>query len=121
MLRGGVRPSWLVQCRVLLDLDYVRREAGADTHDPYVRALALERILLESIATLGDGPEGRAAAMLFGAHVQTRGRLLKDRRHVAAAELDLLPSSFRKNHEAPIVADVAFEVWRIITSARAET
>jgi hypothetical protein len=75
--------------------------------------LVLEQVLHAAIRRLGGGPYGRAAALLFGADPTTRGRLLKDRRRIAADELDVLPSTFRRNYEQRLIDDIAFEVWRI--------
>ncbi len=114
VLRGGVRPAWLVQCHELLELDYVRGAAGKDADDPYARAVALERILITAIGNLGDGPLGRTAALLLGTVPDTKGRLLKDRRRLASLELDILPSTFRRNHEAPILDDLAIAIWQLM-------
>lgn len=119
VLRGGVRPAWLVHCHELLELTYVRGEAGSQADDPYARAFVLERLLLDALAALGSGPVGNAARLLFGVSPETRGRLLKDRRRLAAGELDLMPSSFRRCHEDSIVDDLSLEVWRT-TSRRSQ-
>jgi hypothetical protein len=113
VVRGGIRPAWLVRCRELLELSYVRRRAGGRVEDPYVFALTLERLLLDALQNLGDGPYGAAVALLFGADPESRGQLLKERRRLAAQELRVMPSTFRKNYEADIINDVAIEVWRL--------
>ncbi len=112
VLRGGVRLAWLVDCPEVLELV---AEADESDEDPYRRALAVEKILRAGINGLGDGPYGRAAALLFGADQMTCGLLLKDRRRLASAELDVLPSTFRKTYENWIIADVAVEIWRVST------
>jgi hypothetical protein len=88
----------------------------ARAHDPTERdslVYALEAVLLDALHALGDGPYGRAARLLFGAVPDTRGRPLKDRRRLAAEQLDLLPSTFRHNYEAELLVDVAAEIARI--------
>ncbi len=97
----------------------MRAMAGDEASDLYVRAIALEGLLLHALESLDDGPVGHATRLLFGAVPETRGRLLKDRRRLAAEELDVLPSTFRKNYESALVADLAIEVWRDLSSYRA--
>ena len=113
MLRGGVRPAWLAQCPQMLNL--VAEVNGPD--DVYATALLLESRLMKAISRLGDGPYGRATALLFGANEATRGLLLKSRRRLAADQFEILPSTFRKNYEGKIVEDLAVELWRDLGSA----
>jgi len=113
VLQGGARPAWLIHCQELLELRHVRGEAGSSSDDPYVCALIIERLLVAATTAMGDGPVGRACRLLLGVNPGSRGRPLKDRRRLAAAELDILPSTFRKNYEDAILDDLAFEVWRI--------
>ena len=110
VLRGGVRPAQLVRCLELLELDVIVERSGSD--DPYARAVALEAVLSVALSRLGQGPHGRAARILFGVESDVRGRPLKDRRRLAAYELGVLPSTFRRNYEADLIRDVAVEVWR---------
>ena len=110
-LRVGVRAGHLASCAQLLALDCVRARAD-DPTDLDSLAFALEAVLLEALRALGDGPYGRSARLLFGAVPDTRGRPLKDRRRLAAAELDLMPSTFRHNYENEILIDVAAEIAR---------
>lgn len=111
VLRFGVRPVRLQECARLLALRCVR--AGADNaSDDQSLAFALEAVLLDALTALGEGPYGEAARLLFGASQETRGRLLKDRRRIAALQLDILPSTFRQNYESDILLDVATEVLR---------
>lgn len=112
VLRSGVRPGQLRHCPVLLSLRCVQDRAHGSTN-PELLAFGLEAVLHDALAGLGDGPPGRAAQLLFGADVDTRGRLLKDRRRLAAAELDVQPSTFRQNYEDDLLLDVAAEVLRI--------
>ena len=114
MLRGGVRPAWLVHCSELLQLRGVDGGAGNGPDDAYQRAIALESLVRVAITQLGDGPYGVAAALLFGTHPHSRGRLLKDRRRLAADELGILPSTFRKNYEDAMLDDVAVEIWKLL-------
>lgn len=94
-------------------LEWVR-QAGVANDDVYALALDLESLLRRAVRGLGEGPYGRAASCLFGADQMTHGLLLKARRRLAAAELDVLPSTFRKTYEDGIIEDVAVEVWRLI-------
>lgn len=109
VLRGGLRPAWLVHCPEMLKL--VAEASGLD-EDVYGQAILLEDALRTAIHRLGNGAYGRAAAVLLGADPLTRGLLLKDRRRLAASELDVLPSTFRKSYEESILDDVAVEIWR---------
>jgi hypothetical protein len=81
--------------------------------DTYQQAFEVERIVTSALVALGDGPYGRAALRLFGATADSRGLPLRDRRRMAAYELDLLASTFRRNYEQSIITDLALEVWRI--------
>lgn len=112
VLPGGVRPAWLVNCPILMDLTTGWGKSGSE--QSYEQALILERILIEALNRLGGGPYGIAASLLFGAHSLTRGRLLKDRRRYAAQELEVLPSTFRKTYEGAIIQDLTVEVWRVL-------
>jgi hypothetical protein len=112
VLRGGVRPAWLVHCHELLSLDQLG-DLASDGNDMYARASALEDIIRDAISRLGDGPYGRAAGLLFGTASEARGLLLKVRRRLAAEEFDVLPSTFRKYYEDELLLDIAIEFWRI--------
>jgi hypothetical protein len=110
VLRFGVRPAKLVAC---LDLLALLPPVGLpDPADPYVRAIELAERLNAALNAFGDGPSGRALQALFGSTPDTRGRPLKDRRRLAAEELDLMPSTFRKYYEHDLIADLALHLWR---------
>jgi hypothetical protein len=111
MLRDGVRAAKLLGCRALLELAV---GSAAAENDPYASALALEALLRSALDTLGGGPEGRAARLLLGTASDTRGRMLKDRRRLAAMEMEVLPSTFRRNYERDILWDCAFAVAQLI-------
>lgn len=112
VLRFGVRPARLRDCEDLIALRCVHgRVKGSAERD--VLAFGLEAVLVEALAALGDGPYGRAARLLFGVELESKGRLLKDRRRLAAQELDVLPSTFRQNYEDELLLDLAAEVYRI--------
>lgn len=112
VLTTGVRPVCLGSRDVLLALRVVGSRARA-LDEALPLAFAVEEVILEAIAALGDGPEGRAASLLFGTSPESRGRPLRVRRQLAADELDLLPSTFRKNYEDVILVDLATELWRL--------
>lgn len=95
----------------LLDLLKHGSAGVAVQDDPYVRALDLANRLVRAIESLGQGPTGLATRALFGTTAETRGRLLKDRRRIAADELGLMPSTFRKYYEEDLILDVAFALW----------
>jgi hypothetical protein len=114
VLRGGIRPAKLLHCPELLELAVAGIQAVED--NPYAAAVALDRLLQAALDGLGEGPEGRAARLLFGTVPDARGRALKDRRRLAAEEFEILPSTFRRNYEDDIVRDFAFEVFRRITT-----
>ena len=70
-------------------------------------------MLRAALDALGDGPHGRAAELLLGAVVDTRGLPLKVRRRLAADQLDIMASTFRQNYEDQLLLDVAAEVYRL--------
>jgi hypothetical protein len=105
----------LVDCPRLLGLDIVTTLSVG--HDGAARAIALDGLLRAAITNLGGGAEEIAAQMLFGVHQDARGRLLKDRRRLAADQFDVLPSTFRKNCETDITMDVAMEFYAILVGA----
>lgn len=105
-LRVGARPSGVV---AYLDLF---PESLSPLDEPYKRAGQIVSAISAAVYTLGHGPYGRAAQALFGLTVETRGRMLKDRRKVAADELDVAVSTFRRYYEAPLIAEVAFTLWQ---------
>jgi hypothetical protein len=86
--------------------------------DDYTRALVLEQILSEAVDRLGNGPYGKAASLLLGTASEARGLLLKVRRRLAAEELGVLPSTFRKNYERALIEDIAVEIWRAANRPR---
>jgi hypothetical protein len=93
------------------------RASGSD--EPDHLAFGLEEVLRSAIDALGDGPQGQAAELLFGAVVDTRGLPLKDRRRQAAGSLHVAVSTFRQNYEDQMVEDVAAEVLRLELGADA--
>jgi hypothetical protein len=110
--RSGVRVARLRECSDLLALQCVRDRMGGRT-DPDVLAFGLERVLLEAIEGLGDGPRREAARRLFGVVPAGRGELLKVRRKMAADHLRMNPSTFRQQYEPELLMDIAAEVLRI--------
>lgn len=91
------------------------RESGyPDTEDG--RRLALRDVIGDALDALGDGPYPAVARLLLGADVVTRGRTLAERRRIAADALDVLPTTFRKNHEAALVHNIAAEIFRAETA-----
>jgi hypothetical protein len=117
VLRNGVRPARLRFCRELLGLVCVRARVGG-TDAPDRLAFGLEAVLHAAIDALGDGPQGQAAELLFGAAVDTRGLPLKDRRRQAADSLHVAVSTFRQNYEDQMIEDVAAEILRLEIVAR---
>ncbi len=111
VLRHGVRPARLQDHDDLLHLNCVLERAGSSA-DERALPFALEAVLLEALAGIGDGPWGRAARALFGATPATRGLPLMQRRMHAADELNLSASTFRQNYEGEVVDDLAAEVVR---------
>jgi hypothetical protein len=114
VVRTGIEPARLRRCGDLLALRCVSQRCSEDGYPDTVdgRALALHSVVIDAVARLGDGPLGNAAQSLFGAVAGTRGRPLRDRRRLAAAEFDRLPATFREHYEADILADVAAEIFR---------
>jgi hypothetical protein len=112
VLRPGVRPARLSKCPELLTLRAVRERSGGST-EPDALAFGLESVLLEALDALGEGPRRQAARLLFGVVPGTSGQLLNERRRMAAQHLGKLPSTFRRNHEAGLLLDVAAEIYRI--------
>lgn len=110
-LRYGASPYRLRQCNDLLALERVQQRAH-DNNDQDALAYAAEAVILDALTALGDGPYGRAARLLFGVIPDSRGRPLKDRRRLAAYELDLLPSTFRRRREDQLIYDIAAEIAR---------
>lgn len=88
-------------------------DCRVESPGPYGAAYALERLLRDVLATLGDGPYGQAVRLLFGAVAGTRGLPRKDRRRQAADMLNVMPSTFRQNYEDAILRDVAVEILRL--------
>lgn len=111
VLRDGIRPAKLTRFDALWEL---LEKNQANQADAYVKALALDQLLRAAVDRLGGGPEGRATRLLFGVDPDSRGRLLKDRRRLAAQEFDVLPSTFRRNYEADIIWDLAVEVFGLV-------
>ncbi|HKI17147.1 MAG TPA: hypothetical protein VKA15_04680 [Isosphaeraceae bacterium] len=113
VLRTGVRPA------KLLDLPAVVGLAAAGSIASEVAtavdlAFAAEALFKRALVRLGDGPFGQAARLLFGVDNESRGLPLKTRRRLAAEELGVYPSTFRRLYEDSILLDVAYEVLRLI-------
>lgn len=100
-LRVGTRPAGLVTYLDLFPHDFLPNA------DPYERAAQIADVISAAVYSLGHGPYGRAAQALFGLTVETRGRMLKDRRRIAAAELDIAVATWRRWYEMPLLADLA--------------
>lgn len=119
LLRVGSRPSLLVPYLGILDL-IEGAEGMTSTEDPYQRAMLLADRLNDAVASLGDGPMGEATRALFGLTAESRGRLLKDRRRLAADELGLMVSTWRKYYETPALRDVAVALLYIKSERNAD-
>lgn len=117
----GSRPSRLAGLpQDLLDHPSVARRALAS--DNTAKAFALIELLKEAADLMGDptvNPRAEAARHLFGLTPDTRGRLLKDRRRIAADCMILKPRSFRLLHEDDIQSDFVVAVY--ITLLREST
>jgi hypothetical protein len=111
VLRTGLRPAKLLSLPEVFNLPNVRSTAGG-SGAPLDLAFAAEAVLREALARLGDGPYGQAAALLFGAAAESWGLPLKTRRRLAAEELDVYPSTFRKLYEPSLLDDVVIELLR---------
>lgn len=104
VLRSGIRPSKLLGNSDLL----AALGLGTTLGD----AFQAESILLEATRNLGEGPWGAAARTLMGATGQTLGLPLKRRHALAADELDILPTTFRRLYEPDLLEDILTEVLR---------
>jgi hypothetical protein len=111
VLRCGVRPAQLVREPTVLALAVVTRLAGADA-TPLNLAFAAEQVFCRAADALGAGPYGHAARLLLGLGGESKGLPLKTRRRLAAEELDVLPSTFRRLYEEGLVSDIAAEIIR---------
>ena len=99
----------------LLDHPVVAGHAFAT--DPVAKGYALLSLLHDAVAQLGDpqvNPRARAARHLFGLSPDTRGRLLRDRRRLAADEMGLAVRSFSKSHESEIALDLAGALYMML-------
>lgn len=107
VLRAGIRPAALARCSAALAL------LPDGPVDPYERALIVRALLLRALDGLGEGDIAEAAQLLFGNHPDSSGRLLKDRRRLAATHLGLTPSYFRRRGglEDQILDDLAVNIW----------
>jgi len=111
VLKHGVRPARLLEIPALLQLACVRQRTTGEA-SPLALAFAAEGVLREAADALGGGPYGQAARLLLGLDEESRGLPLKTRRRLAADELDVLPSTFRKLYEDAVLQDVAAELLR---------
>jgi hypothetical protein len=112
VLKTGLRPARLVNLPSVLNLQLVLGVARG--HDnPLDLAFAAEAIFRQALDSLGDGPYGHAARLLFGADQESRGLPLKTRRRLAAEELEVYPATFRKLYEQPLLNDVIYELLRL--------
>jgi hypothetical protein len=89
--------------------------------DVFERAILVQRLLISGLSDLGDGDIAEAAQLLWGDDPDTRGRLLKDRRRIAADHLGISVSYFRRRngYEDQILDDLAVEIWRRLTGSLA--
>jgi hypothetical protein len=94
----------------VLGLKLVVLSSGAD--NPLDLAFAAEAAFREAIKRLGNGPYGQATRLLFGVDSESVGLPLKTRRRLAAEELDVYPSTFRRLYEDGILGDLTFELLR---------
>jgi hypothetical protein len=106
-LRAGLRPAALARCPKALDL------IPEGDPDPYRRAIEVRDLLVLALGDLGDGDVAEAAHLLWGDHEDSRGRILKDRRRLAAEYVNMQPSHFRRDGglEDNILDDIAVAIW----------
>ena len=105
-LRSGCRASRLAASsagRTLIDL------LAPGSVSLTERAISAEIALREATKSYG-GAHAEAAELLLGLAPGAHGRLLKDRRRLAAYQLGVLPDTFRRHYEAALVWDIAFAV-----------
>jgi hypothetical protein len=86
-----------------------------DSVDAVSNALAVELLLRQAVAALGDGPYNAACLSLFGLNPGTRGLPLYRRRRAAADALGLTADNFRREYEPGLLTEVAWEVARMLT------
>lgn len=105
-LRVGARPAGLVAYLHLFP------EQLCPASDPYERSVLIADAIANATSALGAGPYGRAAQALFGLTADTKGRMLKDRRRLAAEELDIAVATWRRSYEPDALADISLSLIR---------
>jgi hypothetical protein len=79
---------------------------------PHERALVAEEMIRSGIGALGGGAE--VLSTVLGLSPGTLGLTLEERRQRAAAELGILPATFRRDrHEGLLLWDLATEIYRL--------
>ncbi len=66
----------------------------------------------------GEGPTGEAVRLLLGMHPRSRGRLLKNRRDLAAETIGIDAETFRKGWEANLLSELADEIYQLESERR---
>ncbi len=117
LLRVGLRPAHLVPFLDILDLlegnfEQLPVASANRERDPYVRVESLASLIEDAVLAQGDGVHALAGRQLFGLTVESRARPLKDRRRLAANEIDKAVSTWRRYYENDILHDLAYAVWR---------
>jgi len=116
VVRAGLRPSALKDLPKLFGLAVVGTEAHGSR--PLDRAIALEGVIREAVAILGDGPTGQCVGLLLGMAPRSRGLLLKDRRDLAAEHLGISAEAFRKHWETTLLTELANELYKLEAERR---
>jgi hypothetical protein len=108
-LRKGARASRLARySRSLVELLF---PAGSSELNLPDRAIAVEQVIREAIASIG-GRSGEALAILLCLKPGTLDLNLEQRRQQAAELLNILPDTFRRErHEGLMIWDLAWEVY----------
>jgi hypothetical protein len=118
VLRVGTHPAKLARIPEVLDV-FGRLYGLGRASSSSESAFATEALFASAIANLGTGPYGQAARLLFGIDDESRGLPLKTRRRLAAEELGVYPSTFRKLYEDSLLDDLVFELVRSTWQRRA--
>lgn len=113
----GIDHATLTALSGLMGLRCARDRVSEDSDDG--RAAAGREVIRAALDALGDGNFGRAARALFGATADTRGQPARDRRRLAADQIDVMPDWFRRRYEPQIVRDVAAEIQNLERAATA--
>lgn len=115
MLRTGVTVERCRSAEALLGLALVQAKAASDTVDD--RAVSAHNLIREACAAV-DGIDTGGIAILLGVMPRWRGRLLKDRREVAAARLNYSVEHLRKDREPLLLEAVADELYAMDSAYR---